>query len=70
MLEVKRKEGESVSSFLHRFSTKIKQSGVLIESKKRRYYKRTVNKTKRKASAIYRSRKKKEYEELKKKGLF
>ena len=52
------------------FSTKIKQSGVLIESKKRRYYKRTVNKTKRKASAIYRSGKKKEYEELKKKGLF
>ncbi|MEK7634571.1 MAG: bS21 family ribosomal protein [Patescibacteria group bacterium] len=70
MLEVKRKEGESISSFLHRFSTKIKQSGVLIESKKRRYYKRTVNKTKRKASAIYRSGKKKEYEELKKKGLF
>lgn len=69
MLEIKRKEGESVSSFLHRFSTKIKQSGVLIESKKRRYYKRIVNKTKRKASAIYRDKKKKEYGELKKKGL-
>lgn len=69
MLEVKRKEGESIASFLHRFSTKMKQSGILLEAKKRRYHKRAINKTKRKASAIYRSQKKKEYEELKKKGL-
>lgn len=69
MLEVKRKEGESIGSFLHRFSTKIKQSGVLIEAKKRRYHKRTINKTKRKASAIYREQKKKEFEDLRKKGL-
>ncbi len=69
MLEVKRKEGESISSFLHRFSTKIKQSGVLIESKKRRFQNRAVSKSKRKASAIYRDQKKKEYQEMKKKGI-
>ncbi len=69
MIEVKRREGESVNAFLFRFSKRMKQSGVLIESKKRRFQNRAVSKSKRKASAIYRDQKKKEYQEMKKKGI-
>lgn len=66
MLEIKRRQGESVSAFLHRFSTKMKQSGILIESKKRRFKDRSVSKAKRKRSAIHRTMKTKEFEAAKK----
>lgn len=68
MVQVKRREGESVNSFLYRFTKKIRQSGVLLEAKKRRFKSRAVSKTKRKASAIYKSQKKKEMQRLRKLG--
>ncbi len=66
---IKRKEGESVSSLLYRFSKKVQQSGVLREAKKRRYHDRSVSRIKRKLSALHRVSKKKETERLKKLGL-
>lgn len=69
MIEIKRKEGESISAFLHRFSTKVKQSGVLIESKKRRYHHRPISKVKRRQSALYREQKQKDFEKTAQKGL-
>jgi len=68
MIEVKRKEGESMGAFLHRFSIKMKQSGVLLEAKKRRYRKRAVSRRARKVSAIYRAKKKKEFTATRKTG--
>lgn len=38
MIEVKKKEGESVESLLRRFTKKVQQSGVLIRAKKGRFY--------------------------------
>ncbi|KKQ21698.1 hypothetical protein A2999_01615 [Candidatus Wolfebacteria bacterium RIFCSPLOWO2_01_FULL_38_11] len=69
MIEVKRKEGESINAFLYRFTTKIKQSGILIEAKKRRYRNRPVSKIKRKLSALHREQKKKEFRKARKMGL-
>jgi ribosomal protein S21 len=69
MLELKRRQGESISAFLHRFSTKIKQSGILMESKKRRYKDRPVNRAKIRLSATHRAMKKKEFEAADKKRL-
>lgn len=66
MIELKRRQGESISVFLHRFSTKMKQSGILMESKKRRYKDRPISKAKIKRSAIHRVIKQKEYEAAKK----
>ncbi len=57
MLEIKRREGESISSFLHRFNQKIRQSGILREAKKRRFHGRRVTKAKRKKMALYRIKK-------------
>lgn len=69
MLEVRRKPSESSSALLHRFSKIVKQSGILRESKKRRYRNRPVSKAKRKSSAIRRAGRKGEaIKETKKSG--
>ena len=69
-MEVKRRGGESISAFLYRFSKKVQRSGILREAKKRKFRGRAVSKTKRKASALHRELKKKEFEkERKMKGF-
>ncbi len=40
VVEVKKKEGESLESLLRRFSKRVQQSGVLIRAKKGRFYAR------------------------------
>ncbi len=57
VIEVKRKEGETLSAFLYRFSKRVKWSGILKEAKSRRFRDRNVNRNKRRLSAIYRTRK-------------
>lgn len=69
-MELKRREGESVSAFLYRFSKKMQQSGVLKEAKKRRTRPRAINKNKRRIAAIYRTEKRTEIETAKKLGTF
>jgi len=51
---VKKKEGESGNSLIYRFTKRIQQSGVLRESKKRRFTSRRPNATKIKESKLYR----------------
>lgn len=68
MVEVKKREGESASALLYRFTKKIQRSGVLRESKKRRFHDRPLNRRKIRLSAIYREQKKKEYLKAKKLG--
>jgi len=67
-MEIRKKEGEPITSLMFRFNKRIRQSGVLREVRKRRFKDRDQNKTKRRASAIYRSVKKDEVLKLKKLG--
>jgi len=67
-MEVKRKEGEATSSLMYRFTKRVQQSGVLRETKKRRFYDRPQSKIKRRASALYRSKREVEIKRLKKLG--
>ncbi len=67
-MEIKRREGESISAFLYRFSKKIQQSGVLREAKKRKYKNRRITKYKKRVSALHREQKKKEIEKARKMG--
>lgn len=69
MVEIKRKEGESMPAFLYRFNKKMQQSGVLREAKKRRFQGRPVNRLKRKLSALHREVKVLEREKAKKLGI-
>lgn len=68
MIEIKRKEGESVNAFIYRFTKKMQQSGILKESKRRRFHSRSTNKRGRRDSTLYRIAKKKEIEQQKKLG--
>ncbi len=67
-MEIKRREGEPMGTFLYRFTKKMRQSGILIESKKRRFKGRPISKRSRRASALYREQKKKEVEKARKMG--
>lgn len=69
-MELKRREGESVSAFLYRFSKKMQHTGILKEAKKRRTRPATINKNKRRVAAIYRDEKRVEIETKKKLGTF
>lgn len=67
-LEVRKKEGESISSALFRFGKRIKQSGILKEVKSRRFRARKINKRKVHLGALYRVQKEKEIARQKKYG--
>jgi len=69
MIESKKKEGESSSSLLFRFSKRVRQSGILIETRKRRFRSRPVNRQKRRLAAQHRAMKKTETARMKKLGL-
>lgn len=68
-IEVKKREGENPGYLISRFLKKIQQSGVLREAKKRRFQHRSINRNKRRLSAIHRENKKIEFEKAKKLGL-
>jgi len=68
-MELKRREGESMGSFLHRFTKKMRQSGILTEVKKRRFKHRPVSRQKKRVSALYRDAKRKEVERARKLGI-
>jgi ribosomal protein S21 len=68
-MEIKRKEGESGTSLLYRFSKKVQQSGILKEVRKRRFHTRKANRNKRRVLALKRSGKKRELDEKRKLGL-
>jgi len=55
MIEVKRKTSESVSSFLRRFSRRVMQSGMILRIRKKKFYKKPLNKRRQKSAAIYRA---------------
>ncbi len=53
LMEVRKKEGEAASSLIFRFNKRMQQSGILKETKKRRFTDRPKSKIKRRQSAIY-----------------
>jgi len=67
-MQIKRKEGESINSFLRRFSKRIYQSGILKEVKKKRFKRRKPNLRARKVSALYKVKKQKEMSKAQKMG--
>jgi len=69
MIEVKKREGESMNSLLYRFSKRMKQTGIMKEVKGRRFAQRKVNRGKRLAAALYRSQKDRELARARKYGF-
>jgi ribosomal protein S21 len=67
-MEVKKRDNESINTLIYRFIKRVQQTGVLRESKKRRFHDRPTNRLKRRLSALHREEKKKDYERAKKLG--
>jgi len=68
-VKVIKKEGESASSLMYRFTKKIQQGGILKEAKKRRFHVRPKNRNKRRVLALKREARKAEIMRKKKLGL-
>ena len=61
-LEVKRKEKENNNSVVHRFTRSVIQSGIIKESRSRRFFERPLSKTAKKRAALKKLRSKEEYQ--------
>jgi len=68
-ITVKRRKGENLNSFLSRAFKVIKKSGILLETRKRKYYFPKPNKRDQKLSALHKQKVLRELERKRKKGL-
>ncbi len=60
-LEIKKQERETSQSLIRRFSKRIKQSGIILEVRRRRFKNRTKSRPMRQRSALRRLDAQKEY---------
>ena len=67
-IKVKKREGENFNSLLFRFRRRVRQSGIMREARRRRFYQRPENKNKRRLAALHRVRKEQEIKEMKRYG--
>jgi ribosomal protein S21 len=68
-VDIKRTKNDNNLGLLRKFSRKVKVSAVLPEKRKRRYFERAFSDFKKKANALVKIDKRKEYEKLEKMGL-
>ncbi len=68
-IEVRKKDKESTSSLLRRFSRRVQQSGVLLNARRSRFYKKPKTKRQAKASALRREQLRSQRKHLLKMGL-
>jgi ribosomal protein S21 len=68
VLEVKKHERENSQNLIRRFTKKVQLSGILIEARKGRFFKRVKSPNMRKAMALRKQELKAEYQKLKKLG--
>lgn len=68
MVEVRRREKESVESLLRRFTRRVQQSRVLINARESRFYERPESKREKRQSAMHRTKLLKNREKLIKLG--
>ena len=67
-LEVRRQFKETSQSLTHRFSKRVRGSGILLRARKIRFRKRKRSHYAKKSAALRRQELKKEYEKLEKLG--
>ena len=70
VLTVKKRDGESANTLVYRFGKRVQYSGILREARKRRFYKRAINRNRRRRSALHSAARKEEIKKAKKLGTF
>ena len=53
-IHLQKREGENMNAFIYRFNKKVQHSGLMKESKKRRFRVRAENRGKRRKATLYR----------------
>jgi ribosomal protein S21 len=69
MINVNRKEGETVNALIFRFSKKVRRSGITQEVRRRRFKDRPQNRLKKRLSALHRLEKSLEPRPVRKVGV-
>lgn len=67
-IEVRKREKESIQGLLRRFSRRVQQSGILIRTRRSRFYISPLTKRQKKLGALRRLKNQKEREKLYKLG--
>lgn len=67
-LEVKRQPRESSQALTHRFSKRVRKSGILLRARKIQFRQRPKSRQTKRVSALRRRELREEYEKLKKLG--
>ena len=68
MVEVTKKDRETPTSMIRRFSRRMQQSGTLLRSRKLRFFRRRPSRTQRRDAAMRRIEKQRDYERQAKLG--
>jgi len=68
-ITIKRRKGENITTFLNRASKIINRSGILLETRRKKFKLPKPNKRSIKLSALHRIKVKQEIEVKKRKGL-
>jgi ribosomal protein S21 len=68
MVEVRKKDNENSETLLRRFTRRWQESGIGVRARKRRFFQKDFTKREKRIRALYRVKKKKEYETLEKLG--
>lgn len=68
VLEVRKQPKETTQSLVHRFSKRVRESGILFRARKTRFRKRPRSAQAKKAAALRREALKKKYKKLEKLG--
>lgn len=67
-LEVRKTERESGQNLIRRFAKRVQKSGILVQARNNRFFRRSKSKKMRKRAALRRATLKEEYEKLEKLG--
>ncbi|PJE69737.1 MAG: 30S ribosomal protein S21 [Candidatus Staskawiczbacteria bacterium CG10_big_fil_rev_8_21_14_0_10_38_10] len=67
-LRINRKERETSQNVIRRFTKAIRQSGILLEARKRQFQRKRKSRLARKLAALRKEKIKKEYARMKKLG--
>lgn len=68
MVSVNRRENESNTALIRRFTRRVQRAGIILEARKQRFFQNETNKTGKRRAAARREKKKAEYENLYKMG--
>ena len=69
-IQVRRQQGETAGSLLRRFTQHLRKSGMLTIVRENRFFIKDPSRSSRRNSALVRERRRKEYDKMKKMGIF